>query len=1066
MSHVDPTSAPGDPDLTDAHELRFVHALQRDISRVRSLERLAHVALRHVVPYLHAARGAVLAPERGVSGLYVAAQTGAGDWDLKLAREILATGRAATPPDLLYAVLRERGKSIAVMLLSRPQAFTRAELRTLMRATEILNEQIEHLAEARIVDVLARIDHKISRELRTVDLLYQILDTLELLTRYDHSAAILLFDRERSSLEVSAEKIAWGKKKSPNIRKVLPLERDIAELLQHENHGFMLRRDPRSAAHDAATVETSVHPLRETGVEDARLLDVSSARVATLFDRLRFGADTTGPSENGMLLVPLLFGARLLGLLKLASLQPDAFTHHDIFTVGRFVEKMSTTIRNANLYGRRLAELRAINDIGKLVTRPLPVEETCASILDIVLRVMNLTAGSIELIDRDGGQLRVLASRGYEGSREGLLLGEGITGTVAQTGATIRANDVRTHPQYVMRSPEVRSELAVPIVFEGTTVGVLNVESLAPDRFSERDVDFVSIAADKSATALETLEQREHRRATLELLHELSTRLIVPEDVGRLLQETVDLTRKHLACEVASIFLFEEDRYRRAAMSGLPADWFPEESYHSGEGLTGRAAVVDGSPHPHAVFTNDVPGHPESSRAVRARYEERLASGRVLHLIAVPLVEASRPIGVLRVLNRLTRDGRLVPGGFIEADVTLLTTIASQLSLAIANFRKRERIQQMSAKLETKVRKRTEEVHRLAVFVENAPLAILEVDPGGVLRFINEAGERMFGYQAAELKDQLVIGSGIDILGEAFQDLLKVVEYMGFWAGEVVYRRSDGKTAPAFLSARALRDPAGSMRGIVIFARDVSQTKELERQLLEAEGKRAMADLAGGVAHDLNNALGSVLPMIQALQADVEEGRFDSEEFLTDLRQIESYTRLSVRIFQGMLAMSRGTFMLDKQVNVNERIQTALDLLSLRLEKSRIRVVRELQSDLPLTLAHPGRLEQVVHNLVNNALDAMPEGGTLTLRTSSDGRTILMEVEDTGVGIPQELLARVQEPFYTSKGHGTGLGLSVVRSIVWEHNGHMSMTSKVGVGTTVRIEIPIRTGLAPSEEGK
>jgi PAS domain S-box-containing protein len=400
----------------------------------------------------------------------------------------------------------------------------------------------------------------------------------------------------------------------------------------------------------------------------------------------------------------------------------------------------------------------------------------------------------------------------------------------------------------------------------------------------------------------------------------------------------------------------------------------------------------------------------------------------------------------------------------MDSDVTLLTTIASQLSLAIANVKKRQRIQQMSVKLENQVRVRTEEVHRLASFVENAPLAILEVDPSGVLRFINEAGERMFGYQAAELRDHRISGAGLGLLADAFEDLLRVVEYMGFWAGEITYKRSDGKTAPAFLSARALRDGSHVMRGIVIFARDVTQTKELERQLLEAEGKRAMADLAGGVAHDLNNALGAVLPMIQALEADLEEGHYDRDQFLIDLRQIESYTRLSVRIFQGMLSMSRGTFALDKLVSVNERAQTALDLLSLRLEKSKIRVQLELQPDLPLTMAHPGRLEQVFHNLINNAIDAMPNGGTLTVRTRSDGKNIDLEVEDTGTGIPEEALARVQEPFYTSKRHGTGLGLSVVRSIAWEHNGKMTLRSTVGQGTTVHIEIPVRTTAEPAPE--
>jgi PAS domain S-box-containing protein len=1054
MTESDAGSTSGELQLHDTHELRLLHSLQREIERVGSFDRLMHVALRVLVPLFGASHGVALASERGGAVLRVVHQMGDGSWDPDVARQVVALGRATVPPTTLYAALRDRGKVVGVLLLSRPQPYGRAELRVLLRAAEIVGARLEDLSEARVVDVLARIDLKMSRELRTVDLLYQILDGLELLTRCDHSGAILLFDRERSCLEVSAEKIIWRKMKSPHVHRIVPIERDLTELLQRHNRAFVV-------PHAGAGVV--VRPLCEIGATEPGLLEAPAARLAALSDSLRYGGGAGAPDEACMLVVPLLFGPRLLGLLKLSALVADAFTPHDVLVVGRFVEKMSTAIRNANLYGRRLAELRAINDIGKLVTRPLPLEETGATILEIVLRVLHLTAGSIELIDRDGGRLRVLASRGYAGTFEGLALGEGLTGEVAQTGQMILANDVLQHPKYVRRNPDVRSELAVPIVFEGNTVGVLNVESYAPDRFSGRDVDFVSILADKTAVALETLDQREHRRATLQLLHELGAQLVVPEDVAPLLQLVVDLARKHLSCEVASIFMFENGRFRRRATAGVPPDWFADESYGSGEGLTGRAAVPGDSPHLQAIVDNAVSHSPVAHQDVLHQYQMRLATGRIAHLLAVPLVEGDRPIGILRVLNRLTRDGRIVPGGFTASDVTLMTTIASQVSLAIANLKKRERIRKMSARLENQVRQRTEEVHRLASFVENAPLAILEVDAQGVLRFINEAGERMFGYQAAELRDRQVSGD-LELLGDAFEDLVKVVEFMGFWAGEITYTRSDGKRLPAFLSARALRDPAGALLGVVIFARDVSAMKDLERQLIEAEGKRAMADLAGGVAHDVNNALGSVLPIIQALASDVDENRFDRAQFLHDLRQIEAYTRLSVRIFQGMLQMSRGTFALDKMVDINERIRTALDILSLRIDKSGVKVHLDLQKDLPPTLAHPGRMEQVVHNLVQNALDAMPEGGTLTLRTRSDGARIALEVEDTGIGIPEDRLERVQEPFYTSKRHGTGLGLSVVRSIVWEHNGTLTIRSTVGKGTTVHIEIPIRSAAPPSEE--
>ena len=220
-----PTAIP----LDDPRDLRLLFELQNDLDRVGSLNRLLHVTLRLVMPHLEATSGVILLPERGRSGLRVVHQLGRRDWDAEASAAIFATGRATLPPNRLYALLREHGKPVALLLLARPDDFSRSDLRVLLRAVAVADDRLAELADARVLDVLARIDRKISRELRTVDLLYQTLDGLEALTRYDHSAAILLFDREHSSLEVSAEKIVWRKMKSPHIHRVLPLERDLAE---------------------------------------------------------------------------------------------------------------------------------------------------------------------------------------------------------------------------------------------------------------------------------------------------------------------------------------------------------------------------------------------------------------------------------------------------------------------------------------------------------------------------------------------------------------------------------------------------------------------------------------------------------------------------------------------------------------------------------------------------------------------------------------------------------------------------------------------------------------------
>jgi PAS domain S-box-containing protein len=1036
------------PDAEDVRELRLRWQLLRELRHVGSVDRLLHVALRELAPHFGATDGVAVATDR-TGNPRIVHRLGERKWDPAVARAILDTGRAPLPPEMLYLPVQERDRRVAVLILARPEPFRRDELAALRRCGEVLDESLDALAEARVFEVLARIERKIASELRTADLLYQILDGLQLLVRYDHSASILLLDRERSRLVVRADKVVWRKMKSPHVGKSLELDPGLADLLRVGDRAFLLDggdAGPRGTA----------HPLAPEGDDGAP--QEEPAALAALFELLCYSCRSgVGPAESTLMVVPLLFSDRLQGLLKLSSRSRQAFTPGDVTVVGRFVDKMSAAIRNAELYARRLDELRAINDIGQLVTRALPLEETYGRILEIVLRVMNLPVGSIELIDRDRGRLRKLASTGYTLEHPGLPLGEGITGSVAQSGEPILANDVAAHPKYLVHSERSCSELAVPIRFEGVTLGVLNVESYTPDRFRERDAQFLAILADKTAIALETLEQRQRQTSTLELLYELSARLAVPEDVQPLLQLTVDLTRKHLSCEVASIFLFADGRFRRRATSGLPPEWFPEESYSTGEGLTGRAAVLRPGPYPQPVVHNDVPRSGLTLPEMLRRFIAVVPSGRIAHLIALPLIENRRPIGILRVLNRLTHDGAIATSGFTPTDAMLLSTIASQVSLAVADLRKRERIRRMSARLEEQVRARTEEVERLATFVENAPLAIFWIDAEARLQFVNEAGEHMFGYQADELRGRRVDTGGSAILGEHYESLVQVVNYVGLWNGELECRRSDGSAFPVSLSACTIAAARGEPQGMVAFARDITATKELERELLQSEGKRAMADLASGVAHDVNNALGACLPLLQALAADIDEGRYDREKFSEDLRQIESYTRISVRIFQGMLAMARGTFAIDQEVDLNARIETALALVSFKLERAGIAVRRETTENLPRILAHPGRLEQAFHNLILNAVDAMPEGGTLTVRTWGDGARVHAEVEDSGTGIPEELLARVQEPFYTSKRHGTGLGLSVVRSIAWEHSGKLSLRSQVGRGTTVGIEFPVPT---------
>ena len=233
------------------------------------------------------------------------------------------------------------------------------------------------------------------------------------------------------------------------------------------------------------------------------------------------------------------------------------------------------------------------------------------------------------------------------------------------------------------------------------------------------------------------------------------------------------------------------------------------------------------------------------------------------------------------------------------------------------------------------------------------------------------------------------------------------------------------------------------------------RTESLELNLLQAERKHAMADLARGVAHDVNNALGAVLPLVQQMRAEVAAGRMDVSSFSEDLRQIEGSIQTSRRIFGGMLSFARGSVQNTVSANIKQAIDNTRAILKDGLERRGIHVVLELERDLPEVQGSQGDLEQLFLNLLTNSRDAMPLGGRLLIAGRRAEQSIELVIEDTGGGIPPENLPKVFEPFFSTKPEGNGLGLSICRSIVWQMQGKLDINSTPGVGTRVTVIIPV-----------
>jgi signal transduction histidine kinase len=241
----------------------------------------------------------------------------------------------------------------------------------------------------------------------------------------------------------------------------------------------------------------------------------------------------------------------------------------------------------------------------------------------------------------------------------------------------------------------------------------------------------------------------------------------------------------------------------------------------------------------------------------------------------------------------------------------------------------------------------------------------------------------------------------------------------------------------------------------LIALQNSQRTESLEQKVLAAERKTAMADLARGVSHDVNNTLGAVLPLVQQLREEIDQGEFDVEIAGTDLMEIERSLQVCRRIFNGMLRFARGATQNVGDVDLTHAIEVTLAILREGMERRNIEVQVALPPKLPPVQGVLSDIEQLLLNVLSNARDAMPQGGVLTIKVEQRDTGCVVTVMDTGCGIPAADLPKIQEPFFTTKDSGNGLGLAICRSILSQMQGRMHIESSEGSGTRVELLLPL-----------
>jgi two-component system NtrC family sensor kinase len=247
---------------------------------------------------------------------------------------------------------------------------------------------------------------------------------------------------------------------------------------------------------------------------------------------------------------------------------------------------------------------------------------------------------------------------------------------------------------------------------------------------------------------------------------------------------------------------------------------------------------------------------------------------------------------------------------------------------------------------------------------------------------------------------------------------------------------------------------------VITVGEEITDRVEANRAVARAEKLAAIGRLASGVVHEINNPLATISACAEALESRLNEGAFASSPAVDDLREylglIRSEAFRCKTITNGLLDFSRSRGSQRVQVSVSEIIDRAATLVSHQRRGERINIQVSSEANLLPVLGDPVQLQQAVIALVTNAIDAMPFGGKLKISARNDARSVLVDVADSGIGIPSENLQKIFEPFFTTKepGQGTGLGLAVCYGILTEHGGSLDVQSTVGVGTTFTISLP------------
>jgi len=790
--------------------------------------------------------------------------------------------------------------------------------------------------------------------------------------------------------------------------------------------------------------------------------------------------------------VPLLTTSDAVGALLFARSEGAPFTDGDAALLGSIGAQLGVAVGAARLFvdvRKRLSDLEAVHALTLRVFTNAPgdvaalLQDACHELVGAV----SAPSAAVFLTAPDGTTLRLAASVGLPPSMRDLVLDRdlGFSAEVMRSRAAQQSLDVTRDARsrlFGRRDIEPLAVLAVPLVSRRDVRGIIYVGDRAGRCFGPGEVAVANALAAALGVGLENADlYSETRRRVEELsaLNEASRTIGASLDLEEVLREATEATRRLVGSARAFVLLHD------------PASG--EVSFGAGAGFVEPSPKAPPVPVPPGTVLERVLRErqpevvPDTSLADMGElYFQRRGGSAV---VAVPVLLRGEAVGVL-VAEELDR-----PRRFSDPQVERLTAIADRLAVAMENARlyreTRDRAEQLALLHEVgRSLTQTLEIERLLedgvrnlariVSASGAHLWLLS-DDGATIRCRAVSGPhdptRGVTVAASPPENNLasrVISSREPILvQDAASDPRIVPELAALSGGQaylalplVVHDRPIGAAVIFDTRGPRLFTPAEAERAGAIASqlavaaenarlyedlrRSYAKLARAQQQLVQGERLAALGELSAVVAHEVRNPLGVIFNSLGSLRRLVRP--VGDAKLLLDIVQEEA-ERLN-RIVGDLLDFARPSTPDVRPEELGRLAEDAVAAAVLPLA-GRIEVVRELDPALPPVAVDARLVRQAVLNVAVNAVQAMSRGGRLTVRSRRDGDAAVLEIVDTGEGIPEEVRERIFEPFFTTKASGTGLGLAVVRRIVEGHGGEIQVRSAPGEGTTFALRFPL-----------